>query len=338
MSNINGNSLLMKEVNKNIIRNAIREELYATKQKLSEKTGLSIVTVGAVLQQFLEAGEIYEDKLVPSNGGRPAQRFCFNKNFSYILTICTYEENGKDKAVVSVRNLLGEEIDKKEEILNNPDLDIFEKMTGEFIEKYSQIKAIGFSMPGQEADKKIIIHDYKKLENVYFTDYYKEKFNLPVIFVNDVSAAVIGYCKKKENHNLTSVVYIYFPKKYPAGAGLYLDGKLYKGFNGTAGEIKYIPLGIDWDNIDYSSEDEITDVVSKLSVSVSAMFNPQKIVVYGEFFSEKILKKIEERNREVLKKIFIPEIVLSESFHQDFQQGATEITLDLLIPKLSLQE
>ncbi len=128
MGNINGNSLLMKEVNTNIVRNVLRKELYATKQKLFEKTGLSIVTVGSILQQLLETGEVYEDELVPSNGGRPAHRFCYNKKFAYIFTICTYEEKGIDKAAVSVKNLLGEIIEQKEITLNNPDIVFFEKI------------------------------------------------------------------------------------------------------------------------------------------------------------------------------------------------------------------
>ena len=53
MEKINGNSLLMKEVNINILRNALRKEKYFTKQKLAEITGLSIVTVGTILNQFL---------------------------------------------------------------------------------------------------------------------------------------------------------------------------------------------------------------------------------------------------------------------------------------------
>ena len=44
------------------------------KQKLAEITGLSIVTVGTILNQFLETGEVFEDELVSSKGGRPAHQ------------------------------------------------------------------------------------------------------------------------------------------------------------------------------------------------------------------------------------------------------------------------
>ncbi len=338
MGKINGNSLLMKEVNTNIVRNALREERAATKQKLSEKTGLSIVTVGSILNQLLENNEIYEDKLIPSNGGRPAHRFCYNKDFSKILTVCTYEFKGADTASFCIRNLFGEIIEKKEEILKNPDIKTFEDITDKFIKKYSDIKAIGFSMPGEENNGKIILHDYEKLNNLKFTEHFEKLYNIPVIFENDVNAAVAGYCKNSGKKSLSSVIYIYFPKKYPPGAGIYLDNRLYKGFNGTAGEIKYIPIGVDWNNMDYSLNENIINSAGKLLTAVSAMFNPQEIIICGDFFTEKILKEIKKICRNSLKEVFVPEISLSKNFIYDFEKGITELTLDLLIPKLSLQD
>lgn len=344
MGKINGNSLLMKEVNTNIVRNALRQEMTATKQRLSVLTGLSIVTVGSILQQLLEKGEVYEDGAVASKGGRPAQTFCYNKNFLNILTISAYEETGKDMASVCVRNILGEIVCREEKILDNPDINVFEEIINDFMEKFSNIKAIGFSMPGEENNGTIILHDYEKLNGIKFREHFQNRYNLPVVFENDVNSAVIGYRKNISSKNidfekdLSSIIYIYFPEKYPPGAGIYLDGKIYKGFNGTGGEIKYIPLGIDWEKIDYSSEKKIVDMASKLITAVSAMLNPQKVVLYGNFFTENILTEIEKKCRKMLKEIFTPEILLSENFKEDFEQGITEITLDLLIPKLSLQE
>lgn len=141
------------------------------------------------------------------------------------------------------------------------------------------------------------------------------------------------YERKKED----AIVYIYFPQKYPAGAGICINKKIYKGFNGTAGEIKYMPLGIDWENLDYSQEKNVIETVSKIITAISAILNPQKIVVYGEIFTNENLEKIEKRCENMLQKIFTAKIYLSESFIKDFEEGITEITLDLLTPKLSLQ-
>lgn len=98
-----------------------------------------------------------------------------------------------------------------------------------------------------------------------------------------------------------------------------------------------MPLGIDWENLDYSQEKNVIETVSKIITAISAILNPQKIVVYGEIFTNENLEKIEKRCENMLQKIFTAKIYLSESFIKDFEEGITEITLDLLTPKLSLQ-
>lgn len=212
MEKINGNSLLMKEVNINIVRNALRNENTATKQQLSKITGLSIVTISSILQQLLQNGEVYEDELISSNGGRPAHTFCYNKNFLNILTVCTHEENGIDKAFVCVKNILGETLEKKEFLLNNPDIYDFERITKEFTERYSKIKAIGFSMPGAENDGKIILHDYEKLNGVKFREYFEKIYNIPIVLENDVNSAVIGYCRNMKEKRRCNSIYLFSTK------------------------------------------------------------------------------------------------------------------------------
>ena len=73
-------------------------------------------------------------------------------------------------------------------------------------------------MPGQETEGKIAIHDYEKFVGLNLSEYFKNKYHLPVIFVNDVNAAVAGYLGCEEKREINSAVYVYFPQKYPAGA------------------------------------------------------------------------------------------------------------------------
>lgn len=120
MKSINGNSVLMKEVNKNIIRKVLKSERKATKQRLSELTGLSTVTIGSIIQQLLETNEVYEDELIPSNGGRTAHSFCYNGDYNHVLVIYTHEDEDENKDTVYVRviNLLGECIYKEDHSLS----------------------------------------------------------------------------------------------------------------------------------------------------------------------------------------------------------------------------
>lgn len=340
MKSINGNSMIMKEVNKNIIRRILKSEQKATKQRLSELTGLSTVTIGSILQQLLEKNEVYEDELIPSNGGRPAQSFCYNSEYNHVLIIYTHENEieNKDTIYVRVINLFGDCIYKEEHIIDEILLTTFEPIIDKLIKVYPNIKAIGFGLPGEEYDEILIINDYEDLAGQRFSEYYKNKYSLPVIIENDVNSAVIGYCSlhKNEIDDNSAIVYLYFPTKYCPGTGIYINGNLYKGFRHFAGEIQNLPINVDWSNIDYSSFDYSCEAISKLIISITSILDPKKIIIHGHFLTQKHLINILEICNKSLVGITAPVLDISSNFNQDYEQGLNTLTLDLLETKLSL--
>ena len=336
MKSVSGNSIVMKEINKNIVRNALKAERQATKHELSQMTGLSTVTVGTILQELTVENEAYEDERLPSGGGRPPKNYCYNGEFGHVIVIYTHEDMGEDKMFISVANLFGECIYKQEEILIHPNLNTFESIIDKLLEEYQTIKAIGFGMPGFEYNEVVTVHDYKEITGTRFTEHYKERYNLPVIFENDVNAAVAGYCTFNHIERESAVVYIFFPEQYPPGAGICINGNIYKGFTNFAGEVDQMPIGIDWRKIDYDSFEATCDGISKLVTSITCILNPQEIILSGAFLTEQHVEKIKERCNKALKDMFVPELQLSASFHIDYERGVIKSTLDLLTPKLSI--
>ncbi|CAG9704262.1 ROK family protein [Clostridium neonatale] len=340
MKSVNGNSLIIKEVNKNIIRRVLKSEKKATKQRLSELTGLSTVTIGSILQQLLESGEVSEDDLIPSNGGRPAHSFSYNFEYSHVLIIYTHENEieNKDTIYVRVINLFGECIYKEEYIEDNISLTTFEPIIDKLINTYPTIKAIGFGLPGEEYNEVLVVNDYKNLTGQRFSEYYRNKYSIPVIIENDVNSAVIGYCSLHENEidDNCAIVYIYFPTKYCPGAGIYINGKLYKGFKNFAGEIQNLPIDVNWTNIDFSSFDYSCKAISKLIISITSLLDPKEIVMHGHFLTEKHLINISEICNKHLIGITTPALNISSNFSKDYEQGLNTLTLDLLETKLSL--
>jgi predicted NBD/HSP70 family sugar kinase len=164
-------------------------------------------------------------------------------------------KGGEDTAFICVSNLCGEIIEKIEKPMIKIERSSFDNLIEEMLLKYSNMKVISFGMPGQEIDGRLLISDYKDLRNQFFTSYIEEKFQLPVIFENDINSAVEGYCYSHGVTEKQCVIGIYFPSKYPPGAGIYINGGIYKGCNGLAGEIKYRPFEIDWENYDSRNSD-----------------------------------------------------------------------------------
>lgn len=112
MSNVNIN--LVKEINLNKLRNAFKIKKIASKPQLAELTELSVVTINSLVNILVENGEVIEDIILPSNGGRPATAYRFNSEFSLALVIYMYEQRREDTIFVAVSDMYGEIIDKIE--------------------------------------------------------------------------------------------------------------------------------------------------------------------------------------------------------------------------------
>lgn len=80
-------------------------------------------------------------------------------------------------------------------------------------------------------------------ENVPLTKYLSEKLGVPVILENDANAAAFGEYKAGAAKNTTNFVALTIGTGI--GSGVVLDGKIYRGNNGIAGELGHsvIKLG-----------------------------------------------------------------------------------------------
>lgn len=334
MSTVNIN--LQKEINLNKLRNAFKLKKIASKPQLAEITGLSVVTINSLVSILVENGEVIEDVIMPSNGGRPATAYRFNNEFSLALVIYMYEQNSEDTVFICVSDLYGEIVDKIEKKMAKIKKDSFDSFIEKMLLKYPSIKVISFGMPGEEVDGRLLISDYKELKDQYFTSYIKEKFNLPVIFENDINAAIEGYCYSHGVTETQCVIGIYFPSKYPPGAGIYMNGGIYKGRNGLAGEIKYLPLGVDWEKFDFD-KDQMKKIILKTLLAFSCMYNPDIIVLYGEEISDNIISEFKSKCSSEIEKIMIPQIIISKELNHDFEIGIKQIALNYLEPTLQLK-
>lgn len=333
MNTVNTN--LQKEINLNKLRNAFKLKKIASKPQLAELTGLSVVTINSLVNILVENGEVLEDVIMASNGGRPATAYRFNNEFSLALVIYMYEQNFQDTVFICVSDLYGEIVDKIEKKMTEIKKDSFDSFIETMLLKYPNIKVISFGMPGEEVDGRLLISDYKELKDQYFTTYIKEKFNLPVIFENDINAAIEGYCCSHGVTKSQCVIGIYFPSKYPPGAGIYIDGGIYKGRNGLAGEIKYLPLGVDWENFNFNKI-QMKEIILKTLLAFSCMYNPDSIVLYGDEISDNIISEFKGKCSSEIEKIMIPEIIISKDLNHDFEIGIKQLALNYLEPTVKL--
>jgi len=326
-----GNVNLMKQINLDTVRRVIKENKKATKPQLASLTGLSVVTINSLVEVLLGDGEILLDDLEVSSGGRPAVIYSFNEEYSMALVIYTNEYEMKDLTHVSVVNLYGEVIDGDEIVLDEISEHSFDLTIEKMLKKYPNIKLIGIGMPGQEIRGKMEISDYISLEGKSFVEHLRNKFQIPVVFENDVNAAVLGYCTSNQCND-KNVVGIYIPEKYPLGAGVFINGDMYKGKDGFAGEAQFLPDGFDWKNPAYVSEN-ISVALKKLIITFTCLLNPDMLVIYRENLSEVAIDPIIEDCNKIIKPEIMPDIIVSSDFGKDFAEGIKQISLKPLEPK-----
>lgn len=337
MEKISGNSLIVKEVNINLVRKVLKEMKEATKQQIAEASALSIVTVGTVLKQLIKEHEVFESGLSVSKGGRPAQQYKYNAGYALALILYPHEANGVVFIHSTVVNLFGTYVQNMDEEVNNIDLQSLEQIIDKHIASHPAIRAIGLGLPGAEYGGKMIVSDYKALLGVSVTQYFSARYQRPVIIENDVNAAVIGFSKKISGGNDNTIVYLYFPENYPPGAGIFINGKLYKGQRNFAGEVALIPLGVSWAEPElYVSFDLACKAVAKLTIAISSILNPDMVILQGKFLNQSHRAVITQKCAAMLPQSAVPEILLSDNFAGDFLSGMIIQTLETLEPSIIL--
>ncbi|WP_042273313.1 ROK family protein [[Clostridium] dakarense] len=325
------NTKMMKEINKNIIRNCFRTELDSTAAQLSQKTGLSVVTVNALLKEMVETKEVLVGQNIPSNGGRPSTVYKYNDMFRCAAIIFGFTRNDKNYIKILVTNLLGKCIYEEENIFENVNDNSFNDILDILFDKYESIEAIAFGLPGTEENGVITINDYPDIVGDTFLKHYKEKYKVPVIFVNDINAAVNGYYHNKlDNNHTQTVVGLVFNRVHLPGSGIVINGEIHTGKSNFAGEVAYMPIGIDWINLDYYDCEKVCSAIGKLIAMMSCIIAPDYFVVYGDFFNVESEKKIKENANNMLQNHFDANIIVCDGFEEDYKSGMIRASLEIL--------
>ena len=314
------NALVMREMNVRLVRSTLRRLGTATRKTLSEQTGLTTVTVASCLLWLLEMGEVLPGDSVQSEGGRPSRQYRFNADYRHLLVLYAHEDAaGRDQLHVCVANRLGELIETETLPLQEVSLQTFEPIVAAFTTRHPQIGAIGFGLPGIEHEGRLVIMDYPALVGTRLSSHYAEAFRSPVIVRNDANTAALGYAIRTKS---PSTAYLYFPTKYPPGAGFCLNGTLQTGTSGFVGEVAAIPFGIDWKDPNlYRDESRFVPAIGALCASVCAMWNPAQIVLQGSFLSPSHLQAIETSIGRWIPAFAQPVCHLSQDFRTDSLSG-----------------
>jgi predicted NBD/HSP70 family sugar kinase len=208
-------------------------------------TQKSLPIVGKILNELIRNEWIIEKGYANSTGGRRPQIFSLAQNTFYIVSIAV-DQHITQAAIIDVNKKITGSIDTLElDLKNNSSaLESLINFINDFIKESgipaSRIAGIGIGMPGFVDANKGINHSYFNIENGSLFNYISDKTDLPVYIDNDSSIMGLAELRMGAAQNQKNAMVINIG--WGIGLGMIINGKLFRGDNGFAGEFSHIPL------------------------------------------------------------------------------------------------
>ena len=235
------------QVNQNKIKvlQLIRNEKEITRAEIIRLSGLSAPTVTRIVENLVQLKLIQTDGIGSSVGGRPPQLIRFQSKENYVIGI----DLGATYIRSALSNLDGEFIFEIHVSTNlKKGFDGVMEQVGELIEKLSErarqksltLWGIGIAVCGM-VNKKSGIVEYSPIfgwKNVNLLETLAKYTNLKIALGNVTHLIALGellYGVGKDYKNFISI-----NLGYGIGSGIIIDGKLFGGVDGIAGEIGHI--------------------------------------------------------------------------------------------------
>jgi len=197
-----------------------------------------------------------------------------------------------------------------------------------------QIKAIGISCGGPLYDGVILSPpNLQGWDNVPIVDMFEKRYGIPTKLENDANACAVAEWKYGAGRGYTNIVFFTFGTGL--GAGIILNGKLYSGTNGMAGEAGHIRLS-DFGPVGYGKSGSFEGFCSgggiaqlARQIATEHIQRGNKPAFYRELESEitaKSVAKAAEEGDTIAKQVF--------EISGDYLGRGLSIVIDILNPEI----
>lgn len=288
-----------------------------TVPELVRKSGLTPMTVHAILTQLEESRQIQRGPLLPSSGGRPAQSYSFAAGAAHAGILYARCAQHGAQLFLRAADLDGKILWAKEADLPTVELKSFLPFFDEMLAQVPTVRSLGLGLPGSESDGRMIYNDFPALAGRRVSQFYAQHYGLPLAYENDANAAAAGWASA--HPGCGTIAYLYFPGEFAPGVGVVCDGQVVRGAHGVAGEIGKLPFGIDWRRLAQQPEPVLCDAYARVVSTVCAVTDPECVVLAGPLLRPALLPEILRRCSLYL--LSAPRLELSEEFHEDFEAG-----------------
>ncbi|WP_155370011.1 ROK family transcriptional regulator [Catellatospora vulcania] len=225
----------------------IRNGTVRTRREIQDFTGLSRATVAQRIEQLLRGGYLDETATAASTGGRPAVLLRFNERHGYILAADLGATRGRFALLDLAGRVLAEQACDLT-IGSGPQLvlDCCERIFAELLDQAAVSRdvvcGVGLGVPGPVEHEAGLVRQPPIMpgwDGFPIADHLTQRWQVPVLVDNDANLMALG---EHNAHYPGSPATLLVKVSTGIGAGVVINGRVYRGIDGGAGDIGHVRL------------------------------------------------------------------------------------------------
>ncbi|WP_339286564.1 ROK family protein [Paenibacillus sp. FSL R5-0486] len=243
-----GTPQYIRNLNENLIMDALITQGSMSRADISRQTGLSKPTVSLAVEHLIDRNLVREMGPADNAQGRKATLIRFNETAYYVcgidigatrIRIALSDLNGEIIAYRTYPMVAQEAYERAEATM----LELLRSHMNELLDEnhlnWDQIQCIGFGIPGvvlpESGRINRIVDPLAGLEEAFSLESLSGAFPCEVILENDVNLAALG--EYRSGVAAGYPLFVFFSIGTGTGAGIMVHGQLLRGLGGLTGEI-----------------------------------------------------------------------------------------------------
>lgn len=237
----------IQEMNRSLVLRLIQRLNICSRAVIAKETGLQQATITNIVNDLIGWGLLKETGIIDGERGR--------RSIGVTISSEKYKVIGlrltRNYYSTSIFDLSGNNHDIKTEPINIMDgskaaLENIEKSISEIIKKSPQYKIVGLGMalpgPFLKSEGRIgLMSEFPGWENINLEEEIKSIFKFPVYLEHDANTGALAEWLARPHHDMPGTM-VYIAAGQGIGAGIIIDGKLFRGSQGIAGEIGHMSI------------------------------------------------------------------------------------------------
>lgn len=216
-----------------------------TASEICNEVGISLPTVNSLLSDLMASGEVIKQGRAESQGGRKPDLYRLAPDAFYVLSVDLSKFN-MHLALYTCNHEMAYEKESHKITLNN-EKETFDELCDKIDSYLSQtgipsekVIAIGFSMPGLVDSIGGVNYTHLRFGKKSLLENLESRFQKKVFLENDARAMTLAEFKFGAEDSHKNVLGLFIG--WGIGLGIIIDGKIYQGASGFAGEFSHSPI------------------------------------------------------------------------------------------------